>query len=63
MLFRIVINIDVIKDLGRMYMLCERVEGGLDELRKALEEHIRKQGLNALEKVKDQAHNVSSFTH
>ncbi|KAF8358863.1 cul-1, partial [Pristionchus pacificus] len=45
------------EDLGRMYMLCERVEGGLDELRKALEEHIRKQGLNALEKVKDQAHN------
>ncbi|GMR42512.1 hypothetical protein PMAYCL1PPCAC_12707, partial [Pristionchus mayeri] len=45
------------EDLGRMYMLCERVEGGLDELRKTLEAHIQKQGLNALEKVKEQATN------
>ncbi|GMS89520.1 hypothetical protein PENTCL1PPCAC_11695, partial [Pristionchus entomophagus] len=44
------------EDLGRMYMLCERVEGGLDELRGALEKHIKTQGLNALEKVKEQAH-------
>ncbi|GMS89973.1 hypothetical protein PENTCL1PPCAC_12148 [Pristionchus entomophagus] len=43
------------EDLGRMYMLCERVEGGLDELRGALEKHIRTQGLTALEKVKEQA--------
>ncbi|GMT19324.1 hypothetical protein PFISCL1PPCAC_10621, partial [Pristionchus fissidentatus] len=43
------------EDLGRMYLLCERVEGGLDELRCTLEKHIKKQGLNAIEKVKDQA--------
>ncbi|VDN02502.1 unnamed protein product [Thelazia callipaeda] len=44
-------------DLERMYMLCDRVENGLDELRLALEKHISRQGEAALEKIADIAAN------
>ncbi|VDL69346.1 unnamed protein product [Nippostrongylus brasiliensis] len=42
-------------DLARMYKLCERVEDGLNNLRLALESHITKEGLAAIEKVADTA--------
>ncbi|VDN31886.1 unnamed protein product [Gongylonema pulchrum] len=48
-------------DLERMYMLCDRVENGLDELRLALQRHIARQGEMALDKIVDVAINVSSL--
>ncbi|CAA84695.2 Cullin-1 [Caenorhabditis elegans] len=38
-------------DLSRMFKLCDRVPNGLDELRKSLENHIAKEGHQALERV------------
>lgn len=45
-------------DLARMYSLCNRVDGGLVELKAALEKHIEEQGASAIEKSGDTAINV-----
>lgn len=46
-------------DLARMYKLCERVDEGLANLRIALEQHITKEGLGAIERVGESANTVS----
>ncbi len=46
-------------DLARMYSLCERVEHGLNELRIALEQHVVRQGVVAIDNRGDAALNVS----
>ncbi|KAF1764047.1 hypothetical protein GCK72_003993 [Caenorhabditis remanei] len=43
--------------LARMYRMCLRVENGLPALRKALKEHVQKEGLDALERVAAEAFN------
>ncbi|KAF1764205.1 hypothetical protein GCK72_004152 [Caenorhabditis remanei] len=43
--------------LARMYRMCLRVENGLPALRKALKEHVQKEGLEALERVATEAFN------
>lgn len=45
------------EDLGRMYQLVSRIQDGLNELRGLLEEHITQQGLAAIEKGGEAAHN------
>ncbi|CAI4229085.1 unnamed protein product [Auanema sp. JU1783] len=42
-------------DLARMYKLCDRVEFGLNDLRLSLENHIAKEGLNAITTVAEAA--------
>ena len=37
-----------------MYSLLSRIPEGLDPLRTRFEEHVRKAGLNAIEKIADQ---------
>lgn len=39
------------EDLGRMYKLLSRIPEGLDPLRTRFENHVRRAGLNAVEKV------------
>lgn len=61
-------------DLARMYkvlllfiivktrlQLCERVDEGLANLRLALEQHITKEGLGAIERVGDSVNMVTTF--
>uniref|UniRef100_A0A914W2H4 Cullin family profile domain-containing protein n=1 Tax=Plectus sambesii TaxID=2011161 RepID=A0A914W2H4_9BILA len=45
------------EDLARMYSLCNRVDGGLVELKAALEKHIEEQGASAIEKCGESAIN------
>ena len=44
-------------DLGRMYQLVSRIPDGLTELRTLLEDHITQQGLSAIEREGESAHN------
>lgn len=44
-------------DLGRMYQLVSRIPDGLTELRVLLEDHITQQGLSAIERGGEVAHN------
>uniref|UniRef100_A0A0P6F4S3 Putative Cullin-1 n=1 Tax=Daphnia magna TaxID=35525 RepID=A0A0P6F4S3_9CRUS len=44
-------------DLGRMYQLVSRISEGLTELRTLLEDHITQQGLSAIEREGEAAHN------
>ena len=44
-------------DLGRMYQLVSRIPDGLTELRSLLEDHITQQGLSAIERGGEAAHN------
>jgi hypothetical protein len=41
----------VISDLARMYALLARIPEGLEPLRKRFEEHVKKSGLAAVEKL------------
>lgn len=45
------------EDLGRMFNLCERVAGALDLLKVIFEEHIKKDGKLAIEKIATTAAN------
>jgi hypothetical protein len=49
-------------DLGRMYNLCEHVDGAFDRLREILEKHIENKGRSAVERVSNTASTVS-FIH
>lgn len=49
--FQNLLDQDKIEDLMRMYGLLSRVPEGLDKLRTIFEAHVKKQGLNAVEKV------------
>lgn len=44
-----------------MYILCERVENGLQELKSTLEKHVGRQGDAVIDKVADIAINVNDF--
>lgn len=59
--FQQLLDADKDVDLGRMYSLVARIPDGLGELRTLLEQHIANQGLDAIEKCGEAAHNVSSF--
>jgi cullin 1 len=41
----------LIIDLSRMYGLLSRIPNGLEPLRKRFEEHVKKAGMDAVEKV------------
>ncbi|KAI1718755.1 cullin family domain-containing protein [Ditylenchus destructor] len=45
------------EDLGRLFNLCERVAGALDQLKVIFEEHIKKDGKLAIEKIATTATN------
>ncbi|KAF2089749.1 Cullin-domain-containing protein [Saccharata proteae CBS 121410] len=49
--FQILLDQDRIEDLARMYKLLARIQGGLDPLRTRFENHVRKAGLAAVEKI------------
>jgi cullin 1 len=49
--FEALISSDKMEDLTRMYKLLVRVPEGLDKLREAFEEYVKKQGLAAVDKV------------
>ncbi len=57
--FQSLLNADKNEDLGRMYQLVSRIPDGLGELKNLLENHINNQGLVAIEKLGDEALNVS----
>ena len=57
--FQQLLDADKDADLGRMYALVARIPDGLGELRTLLEQHIAAQGLAAIDKCGDSAHNVS----
>lgn len=59
--FQQLLDDDKDTDLGRMYNLVARIPDGLGELRILLEQHIASQGLGAIERCGESAHNVSSF--
>lgn len=46
-------------DLGRMFSLCLRVDGALDDLRKILESFCEREGRAAIQEVSDTAITVS----
>lgn len=56
--FKQLLDADKDDDLGRMYSLVARIPDGLGELRGLLEQHIAAQGLAAIEKCGEAAHNV-----
>ncbi|KAI6173378.1 CULLIN-2 domain-containing protein [Aphelenchoides besseyi] len=43
------------EDLGRMFNLCEHVDGAFDALRLMLEKHVEQKGLEAIERVANTA--------
>ncbi|KAK7518103.1 cullin-2 [Phyllosticta citriasiana] len=49
--FQLLLDQDRIEDLARMYRLLARIPNGLDPLRTRFENHVRKAGLSAIEKV------------
>ncbi|KAI9327739.1 Cullin [Zopfochytrium polystomum] len=53
--FQPLLDRDQIDDLTRMYALLSRIPEGLDRLRITFEEHVRRQGLAAVEKVAEAA--------
>ncbi|XP_064644798.1 cullin-1-like [Lineus longissimus] len=55
--FQNLLNDDKNDDLGRMYQLVSRIQDGLGELKSLLETHIHNQGLSAIEKCGEAAHN------
>ncbi|KAF2895631.1 hypothetical protein ILUMI_10541 [Ignelater luminosus] len=55
--FQQLLDADKDADLGRMYSLVARIPDGLGELRSLLEQHIASQGLAAIEKCGEAAHN------
>ncbi|XP_066254887.1 cullin-1-like isoform X2 [Euwallacea similis] len=55
--FKQLLDADKDDDLGRMYSLVARIPDGLGELRGLLEQHIATQGLAAIEKCGEIAHN------
>ncbi|XP_076268949.1 cullin 1 isoform X3 [Rhynchophorus ferrugineus] len=55
--FKQLLDADKDDDLGRMYSLVARIPDGLGELRGLLEQHIAAQGLAAIEKCGESAHN------
>ena len=57
--FQNLLNADKNDDLGRMYQLVSRISDGLGELKNLLENHINNQGLAAIEKLGEEALNVS----
>lgn len=57
--FQQLLDADKDEDLARMYLLVARIPDGLGELRTLLEQHIASQGLAAIEKCGESAHNVS----
>ena len=54
-------NADKNDDLGRMYSLVSRIPDGLGVLKHLLENHIAEQGHVAIEKLGDEAANVSGY--
>jgi cullin 1 len=48
--FQLLLDNDKLDDLGRMYKLLSRIPEGLDPLRSKFEEHVKKSGLQAVEK-------------
>ena len=57
--FQNLLNDDKNDDLGRMYLLVSRIPDGLGELKNLLENHINNQGLAAIDKLGEEALNVS----
>ena len=57
--FQNLLNSDKDDDLGRMYQLVSRIPDGVGELKRLLENHINNQGLVAIDKLGDEAINVS----
>lgn len=57
--FQSLLNSDKNEDLGRMYQLVSRIPDGLGELKSLLENHINSQGILAIEKLGEDAVNVS----
>ncbi len=57
--FQSLLNSDKNEDLGRMFQLVSRIPDGLGELKNLLENHINYQGLVAIEKLGEEAVNVS----
>uniref|UniRef100_A0A915IA79 Cullin-1 n=1 Tax=Romanomermis culicivorax TaxID=13658 RepID=A0A915IA79_ROMCU len=51
--FRNLLTTDKTEDLARMYDLCAKVEHGLCELMRALEQHVLQQGLSAVDNALD----------
>merc|ERR1712038_1809804 len=49
--FQNLLNCDKNEDMGRMFSLCRRVENGVTQMERLLEEHITAQGLLAIEKL------------
>ena len=58
--FQNLLNADKNDDLGRMYSLVSRIPDGLGVLKHLLENHIAEQGHLAIEKLGDEAANVSN---
>ena len=59
--FQNLLDTDKNEDLGRMYQLVSRILDGVGELKNLLENHINKQGLTAIDKLGEEAINVSTF--
>ena len=59
--FQNLLNADKNDDLGRMYSLVSRIPDGLGVLKHLLENHIAEQGHVAIEKLGDEAANVSGY--
>lgn len=59
--FQNLLNADKNDDLGRMYLLVSRIPDGLGELKILLENHINNQGLAAIEKLGEEALNVTFY--
>ena len=59
--FQNLLDTDKNEDLGRMYQLVSRIPDGVGELKTLLENHINKQGLTAIDKLGEEAINVSTF--
>ena len=59
--FQNLLNTDKNEDLGRMYQLVSRIPDGLGQLKILLENHITNQGLVAIERLGEEAINVSTM--
>ena len=57
--FQNLLNADKNEDLGRMYQLVSRIPDGVGELKRLLENHINTQGLASIDKLGEEALNVS----
>ncbi|KAF1850628.1 Cullin-domain-containing protein [Cucurbitaria berberidis CBS 394.84] len=61
--FQILLNNDQQDDLGRMYKLLARIPEGLDPLRTQFETHVRKAGLNAVDKLAQEGDSLEPKTY